>query len=91
MNRSYLYTLFQDNLKISPKEYLTNFRITRAAELLQITDLSIESVAMSCGYQDALGFSKIFKIKMGVTPSVYKKQNVNWQQKEREEQFNLTF
>lgn len=91
VNRSYLYTLFQDNLKLSPKEYLTNFRITRAAELLQITDLSIESVAMSCGYQDALGFSKIFKIKKGVIPSEYRKQNANWQQKKRKEEINLTF
>ena len=67
VNRSYLYTLFQDNLQLSPKEYLTNFRLTRAAELLQLTDLSVETVAMSCGYQDALGFSKIFKAKMGIT------------------------
>ena len=74
VNRSYLYTLFQDNLQLSPKEYLTNFRLTRAAELLQLTDLSVETVAMSCGYQDALGFSKIFKDRMGVTPSVSKKK-----------------
>lgn len=74
INRSYLYTLFKEQYGLSPKEYLTNFRITRAAQLLEITELSIESVAMSCGYQDTLGFSKIFKGKMGVTPSVYKKK-----------------
>lgn len=75
INRSYLYTLFKNNLKVSPKDYLTNFRITRAAQLLEITELSIESIAMSCGYVDALGFSKVFKAKMGVTPSGYRKQN----------------
>lgn len=91
VNRSYLYTLFQDNLQLSPKEYLTNFRLTRAAELLQLTDLSVETVAMSCGYQDALGFSKIFKAKMGITPSAYRKENTAWQETKRKEDIDLTF
>lgn len=91
VNRSYLYTLFQDNLQLSPKEYLTNFRLTRAAELLQLTDLSVETVAMSCGYQDALGFSKIFKAKMGITPSAYRKENTAWQETKRKEEIDLTF
>lgn len=91
VNRSYLYTLFQDNLQLSPKEYLTNFRLTRAAELLQLTDLSVETVAMSCGYRDALGFSKIFKAKMGITPSAYRKENTAWQETKRKEEIDLTF
>ena len=91
VNRSYLYTLFRDNLQLSPKEYLTNFRLTRAAELLQLTDLSVETVAMSCGYQDALGFSKIFKAKMGITPSAYRKENTAWQETKRKEEIDLTF
>lgn len=76
INRSYLYTLFKEQFGMSPKEYLTNFRITRAAQLLEITELSIGSVAMSCGYQNTLGFSKLFKARMGVVPSVYKKRKI---------------
>lgn len=82
INRSYLYTLFKEQSGMSPKEYLTNFRITRAVQLLEITELSIESVAMSCGYQNTLGFSKIFKARMGVAPSVYKKRKSQQQKKE---------
>lgn len=33
INRSYLYTLFQRELSVSPKEYLANYRLTRASEL----------------------------------------------------------
>lgn len=76
INRSYLYTLFMEQFCLSPKEYLTNFRITRAAQLLEITDLSIESVALSCGYQNTLVFTKTFKNRMGITPSVYKKEKM---------------
>ena len=73
INRSYLYTLFQRELSVSPKVYLANYRLTRASELLLITDLSVESVALSCGYSDPLVFSKSFKAKNGVTPTQYRK------------------
>ena len=75
INRSYLYTLFQKELRVSPQEYLTNYRLTQAAELLAITDISIESVAFSCGYSDALVFSKAFKAKNGITPSKYRRKS----------------
>ncbi|HJB27539.1 MAG TPA: helix-turn-helix transcriptional regulator, partial [Candidatus Blautia faecavium] len=77
VNRSYLYTLFRNELKMSPKEYLANYRLTRAAELLVITDFSVESVAFSCGYQDPLVFSKAFKGKNGLTPSQYRKKELD--------------
>lgn len=75
INRSYLYTLFRTHMGVSPKEYLTSFRMTRASRLLEATKLSVESVAMSCGYEDALVFSKTFKQRMGVTPSAYRRQH----------------
>ena len=73
INRSYLYTLFKKTLNVSPQEYLADFRLTRAKELLSITDMSVESVGMSCGYQDPLVFSKAFKQKVGQTPSAFRK------------------
>lgn len=73
VTRGYLHTLFTKELGQSPKDYLANFRITRAAELLAVTELSIEGVAQSCGYTDPLAFSKLFKRRVGKTPSVYRK------------------
>ena len=74
INRSYLYTLFQKNIGMSPQEYLANYRLTRAAELLEVTELAISSVAMSCGYRDPLVFAKAFKSKKSVSPSQYRKE-----------------
>lgn len=74
VNRSYLYTLFKKHLNTSPQDYLTNYRITRAAELLKLTNLSVESVALSCGYNDVLVFSKAFKARKGIPPSKYRRQ-----------------
>lgn len=75
INRSYLYTLFREHMQISPQDYLTNYRITRALELLSITDLPVEGVAQSCGYRDSLVFGRIFKAKKGITPSQYRKES----------------
>lgn len=74
INRSYLYTLFQNSLQMSPQQFLTIFRITKAAELLQVTDFSVESIALSCGYKDPLVFAKAFRQMNGMSPSKYRKE-----------------
>lgn len=69
INRSYLYTLFQNYLGMSPQQFLTTFRITKARELLESTNYPIESIALSCGYSDALVFTKAFHAMKGMSPS----------------------
>jgi len=73
LNRSYLFTLFQDHLGITPQKYLSNFRLERACELLKATNYSIEDISYSCGYRDPLVFSKAFKKLYGVSPLKYRK------------------
>lgn len=82
VSRGYLHTLFSKNLELSPQEYLINYRITRAKELLSVTELPIEGIAQSCGYMDTLAFSKLFKNKTGITPSQYRKEN--WDNRKNE-------
>lgn len=74
INRSYLYSLFQNSLGMSPQQFLMTFRITKATELLQLTTLPIESVALSCGYQDPLVFTKAFRQMKKISPSAYRKE-----------------
>lgn len=75
LNRSYLYTIFMNSLGISPKDFLTEFRISRGKEQLVLTEQSIEDIAVSCGYRNSLAFGKVFKQKIGMTPSVYRNSN----------------
>lgn len=75
INRSYLYTLFQNYLGMSPQKFLTMFRITKAKELLESTNYPIESIAQSCGYSDALVFTKAFHNLKGMSPSQYRKES----------------
>lgn len=73
LNRSYLFTLFRRVLGISPQEYLSRFRLTRAKEQLTLTDATVANIALSCGYQDPQVFSKAFKQRFGVTPARYRR------------------
>ncbi len=73
VERSYLYRMFMDEGGISPQQYIAQVRMERACELLTATELSIQAVACSAGYKDALYFSKLFRKVKGITPSTYRK------------------
>ena len=76
IGRKYLCMLFVKELGLSPREYLTKKRIDRAKFLLARNDLNVSLVAFSVGYDDALGFSRIFKKHVGVSPKRYREKLV---------------
>lgn len=73
VNRSYLSTLFQRELHMSPQQFLLRFRITKATELLTNSNVSIKNISYSCGYANQLAFSKAFRKITGMSPSTYRK------------------
>lgn len=72
LNKNYFSTFFKDNMGISPQEYLVNFRINKACELMSNEELTISDISRSVGYDDPLGFSKIFKKVKGISPKRYR-------------------
>ena len=75
VNRSYLSSLFKEYTGMSPIKYLQNFRITRAQHMLRVTDLPIESIALSCGYQSAEAFHKIFRQIVNMSPKIFRNEH----------------
>jgi AraC family transcriptional regulator of arabinose operon len=73
INRSYLFTLFKQVIDVSPHQFMANYRLDKAAELLRTTNLPVESIALSCGYVDSLVFAKAFKQVKGISPSAHRK------------------
>lgn len=74
ISRKYLFAIFKKTLGISPKEYLVDYRMRRAKEFLADRNLPIGHIAYSVGYRDQMAFSKIFKLKTGLSPSEYRGQ-----------------
>ncbi len=72
LSRSHLFRSFQNIMEVSPKEYLTDFRIKQACYLLEHSNLSITAIANSVGFDNSLYFSKTFHKKKGVSPKEYR-------------------
>lgn len=85
INRSYLYTLFQKSMGMSPQQFLTTFRITKATELLQLTSLPVESIAFSCGYSDPMVFAKAFRQMKKMSPTSYRKEMLKGESRRNKE------
>ncbi|WP_309245234.1 helix-turn-helix domain-containing protein [Clostridium estertheticum] len=64
--------MFSELLGIPPQEYLIKYRVNKACKLLSNKDLTISEISRSVGYDDPLGFSKIFKQIKGVSPKSYR-------------------
>lgn len=72
ISRSQLFRAFESVTTLSPKEYLTDFRIRQACYLLETTDLSITAIANSIGFDNGLYFSKAFRNIKGLPPREYR-------------------
>jgi len=59
---------------LSPMHYVEHLRTSRAADLLQRTDLPVKRIADMVGYRDQLYFSRVFRKRLGVAPSRYRAQ-----------------
>ena len=75
INRSYLGKIFKKSVGKSPQEFLMNYRMVKATELLKLTDLSIADIGKAVGYEDQLHFSRAFKTVLGISPRHWRNQN----------------
>jgi len=65
---------FSSFLHASPKAYLINFRLHRAAEMLANSDERVQDIAFKCGYSSPSFFVNSFRDEFGVTPLKYRKK-----------------
>lgn len=72
INRSYLSTIFKEELNVSPQEFLIDFRLRKAVDLLEQTNMSVQEIANKIGYQNSCSFSKTFKKFYGDSPTDYR-------------------
>lgn len=73
MSKSYFLRLFRRYMGTTPYNYLVNYRITQAKELLVLTDHSISDIAHEVGFGDASNFSTRFSAATGQSPLQYRK------------------
>ncbi len=69
----YFSDMFKNEVGISFSDYLTEYRMDRAKELLKNQQFKIKDINEMVGYSDSKSFSKIFKKVVGLTPQEYRK------------------
>lgn len=73
IDRTYLYKLFIEGKKISPQEYLIEYRLQAACKYLRETKMMVTEISYSCGFKDSSSFNKHFKKRYSMTPLEYRK------------------
>ena len=72
----YFCRVFHEVTHYTPMEYLNQYRVNRAAEMLLSTDESIEDIAYDCGFNDISYFIKLFKRYKNKTPLKYRAEGL---------------
>ena len=71
ISEGYLSHTFKKETGLSPLNYLTQYRIQQAMQMLEDCRIRVYEVAEKVGYQDIAYFSSTFKKLTGMSPSDY--------------------
>ena len=75
LSRSYFGRIFNDVMGKTPQEFLRNYRITKACQLLKSTRMMVKDVGTAVGYPNQLHFSRAFKEVIGSSPREWRNQH----------------
>jgi len=73
LQTNYFCKVFKDISGMTPIEYVTNYRIQKACDLLSNTDKSVTDVCFEVGFHDSSYFARMFKELIKTSPSKYRK------------------
>lgn len=72
LSRTSFYNQLKALTGLSPKEFVSDFRLKKASMFLENDGYTIAEVAYKTGFNDPVYFARIFKQKFGITPSKYR-------------------
>ncbi len=79
ISESHFRRLFEENIGMTPVEYLNRVRVHKACDLIKKTGNSMEEIAVKVGFTTTSTFNRNFKRIMGTSPCQWKKQPDNYE------------
>ncbi|MFR9660444.1 MAG: ATP-binding protein [Rikenellaceae bacterium] len=71
LNRTYFYQKVKAMTNMTPYEFVKEYRLIKASEMLRRGDMSILEVCCAVGFKNRTHFSRVFKERFGIAPSRY--------------------
>jgi two-component system response regulator YesN len=73
ISSGYLSKIFKDETGQGFSDYLNSLRISIATKMIDYGETDFHKISDACGFQDYAYFFRVFRKKMNMTPSEYKK------------------
>nr|WP_275446364.1 AraC family transcriptional regulator [Paenibacillus sp. ACRSA] len=77
INRNRLSYVFRRHAGVGPAEYVLNYRIKIAQKMLVTSDVPVQLIAQAVGITDPFYFSRVFKKRVGISPTQYRGKFIN--------------
>lgn len=68
------FRLFQEQLHTTPVAYMRSFRLQKACQMLESTNLPVARIGEECGLGAPSYFGKIFREQFGLSPAQYRQK-----------------
>ena len=65
---------FKDATGYTPIAYLQTLRLEQAKQLLETTQMSLDSITYKVGYEDSNSFRRLFLKRVGLLPTAYRRK-----------------
>lgn len=76
LSKAQFIKLFKKHTGVTPHQYYTNYKIRKLKEMLLDTNMSIAQAFSACNMEYNGYSAKLFKKKVGVSPSEYRKRSL---------------
>lgn len=73
LSPNYLRRIFKDETGVTILEYLTDYRMEKARDLLRKTNRKVKDISQEVGYENVSYFTKLFTKKYNLTPNEYRR------------------
>ncbi len=74
LSRARFFRVFKEATGYSPYQYYMEARLARARHMLRDSSISIQQIARTLGFCSVFHFSKVFKNKVGLTPTSWRQR-----------------
>jgi AraC family transcriptional regulator len=72
LSSSHFFHVFKESTGMSPLQFVTRERVTRAQQLIRETSRNLIEIALDVGYTSPSHFAQVFHRMVGVTPSEFR-------------------